>query len=109
MVPPSTWRGPLDGAISRLCCLTPAQAYFLETTSLIWRQALPCGRVRASWSRIRLTLTTLSGIKDLAAVAATRGDLGQLAPRKKLLKSFVEFPRDPPSTLARRVFQFHLP
>jgi len=28
------------------------------------------------------------GIKDEAAVAATRGDLGQLAPRKKLLKSW---------------------
>jgi hypothetical protein len=30
--------------------------------------------------------------KGLAAIAATRGDLGQLAPRKKLLKSFSEFP-----------------
>jgi hypothetical protein len=32
-----------------------------------------------------------SGIKEVAAVAATRGDLGQLAPRKKLLKSFSSF------------------
>jgi hypothetical protein len=35
-----------------------------------------------------LTLPAISGIKDIAAVAATRGDLGQLAPRKKLLKSW---------------------
>jgi hypothetical protein len=35
-----------------------------------------------------------SGIKELAAVAATRGDLGQLAPRKKLLKSFSSFPEN---------------
>jgi hypothetical protein len=35
-----------------------------------------------------------SGIKEEAAVAATRGDLGQLAPRKKLLKSFSSFPED---------------
>jgi hypothetical protein len=35
-----------------------------------------------------LTLTAISGIKEIAAVAATRGDLGQLAPRKKLLKSW---------------------
>src|SRR5713226_2681153 len=38
-----------------------------------------------------LTSPDPSGIKDLAAVAATRGDLGQLAPRKKLLKSFSSF------------------
>jgi hypothetical protein len=29
-----------------------------------------------------------------ATVSGTRGDLGQLAPRKKLLKSFAEFPED---------------
>jgi hypothetical protein len=34
-----------------------------------------------------LTSPGFSRIKDAAAVAATRGDLGQLAPRKKLLKS----------------------
>jgi hypothetical protein len=38
-----------------------------------------------------LTSSNPSGIKELAAVAATRGDLGQLAPRKKLLKSFSSF------------------
>src|ERR1700740_1718878 len=41
-----------------------------------------------------LTSPNPSGIKGLAAVAATRGDLGQLAPRKKLLKSFSSFPED---------------
>jgi hypothetical protein len=34
-----------------------------------------------------LTNGGVSRIKEEAAVAATRGDLGQLAPRKKLLKS----------------------
>jgi hypothetical protein len=34
-----------------------------------------------------LTSPSFSSIKEAAAVAATRGDLGQLAPRKKLLKS----------------------
>jgi hypothetical protein len=34
-----------------------------------------------------LTSPCFSRIKEAAAVAATRGDLGQLAPRKKLLKS----------------------
>jgi hypothetical protein len=41
-----------------------------------------------------LTSAHGSGINDVAAVAATRGDLGQLAPRKKLLKSFSSFPED---------------
>jgi hypothetical protein len=41
-----------------------------------------------------LTSATGSGINNTAAVAATRGDLGQLAPRKKLLKSFSSFPED---------------
>ena len=45
-------------------------------------------------SHARLTLDMRSGIKEEAAVAATRGDLGQLAPRKKLLKSFSSFPED---------------
>jgi hypothetical protein len=35
-----------------------------------------------------LTFRLGLGIKETAAVAATRGDLGQLAPRKKLLKSW---------------------
>jgi hypothetical protein len=34
-----------------------------------------------------LTSPCFSRIKEGAAIAATRGDLGQLAPRKKLLKS----------------------
>jgi hypothetical protein len=34
-----------------------------------------------------LTSPCFSRIKEAAAVAATRGDLGQLAPRKKLLKA----------------------
>ena len=41
-----------------------------------------------------LTSTAGSGINNTAAVAATRGDLGQLAPRKKLLKSFSSFLED---------------
>jgi hypothetical protein len=41
-----------------------------------------------------LTSAIGSGINNEAAVAATRGDLGQLAPRKKLLKSFSSFPED---------------
>src|SRR5216684_2866947 len=41
-----------------------------------------------------LTSATDSGINNTAAVAATRGDLGQLAPRKKLLKSFSSFPEN---------------
>src|SRR3981189_580936 len=41
-----------------------------------------------------LTSATGSGINNRAAVAATRGDLGQLAPRKKLLKSFSSFLED---------------
>jgi hypothetical protein len=41
-----------------------------------------------------LTSAAGSGINIEAAVAATRGDLGQLAPRKKLLKSFSSFPED---------------
>ena len=44
--------------------------------------------------RVALTSAAGSGIKNKAAVAATRGDLGQLAPRKKLLKSFSSFPED---------------
>jgi len=47
------------------------------------------------WSQVPpLTTATNSGINNTAAVAATRGDLGQLAPRKKLLKSFSSFPED---------------
>jgi hypothetical protein len=44
----------------------------------------------AAWCRDDSLLTSpwFSSIKAEAAVAATRGDLGQLAPRKKLLKSF---------------------
>ena len=38
-----------------------------------------------------LTSPCFSRIKEAAAVAATRGDLGQLAPRKKLLKSEKSF------------------
>src|SRR5258708_1441009 len=41
-----------------------------------------------------LTSAAGSGINNIAAVAATGGDLGQLAPRKKLLKSFSSFPED---------------
>ena len=41
-----------------------------------------------------LTSANPSAINNKAAVAATRGDLGQLAPRKKLLKSFSSFPED---------------
>ena len=49
-----------------------------------------------------LTTCFLSSIKNVAvlrrvdrfAVALKRGDLGQLAPRKKLLKSFSSFPED---------------
>jgi hypothetical protein len=41
-----------------------------------------------------LTSPNPSAINNKAAVAATRGDLGQLAPRKKLLKSFSSFPED---------------
>src|SRR5258708_18449334 len=41
-----------------------------------------------------LTSGSDSGINNIAAVAATRGDLGQLAPRKKLLKSFSSFLED---------------
>jgi hypothetical protein len=41
-----------------------------------------------------LTSLNPSAIKGIAAVAATRGDLGQLAPRKKLLKSFSSFLED---------------
>jgi hypothetical protein len=41
-----------------------------------------------------LTFRLGLGIKEEAAVAATRGDLGQLAPRKKLLKSFSSFLED---------------
>src|ERR1700676_5798835 len=45
-----------------------------------------------NYARVRfpaapLTSPCFSSIKEGAAVAATRGDLGQLAPRKKLLKS----------------------
>jgi hypothetical protein len=39
------------------------------------------------YTRLHLTNGVVSRIKVGAAVAATRGDLGQLAPRKKLLKS----------------------
>jgi hypothetical protein len=38
-----------------------------------------------------LTSPSFSGIKRAAAVAVKRGDLGQLAPRKKLLKSEKSF------------------
>src|SRR5216683_2564333 len=53
-------------------------------------------RNRKMIHRRRVTLTSAagSGINNKAAVAATRGDLGQLAPRKKLLKSFSSFPED---------------
>jgi len=51
---------------------------------------------------LRLTSPKPSAINNIAAVAAsrllcsrtTRGDLGQLAPRKKLLKSFSSFLED---------------
>jgi len=49
------------------------------------------GYPAVEWSnkvQMILTLAAISGIKEVAAVAATRGDLGQLAPRKKLLKSW---------------------
>jgi hypothetical protein len=36
---------------------------------------------------VPLDIPMLFKHKGIAAVAATRGDLGQLAPRKKLLKS----------------------
>src|SRR5882724_874388 len=67
---------------------------------------------------MRLTSLLFSSIKDVAAVCGglagggrpKRGDLGQLAPRKKLLKSFSSFPEDflRPSehSLARRAFCF---
>jgi hypothetical protein len=59
-----------------------------------------------------LTSAAYSGINDIAAVAATRGDLGQLAPRKKLLKSFSSFPEDflrPSEHFGTEGFSFSLP
>jgi hypothetical protein len=56
-----------------------------------------------------LTYATGSGINNVAAVAATRGDLGQLAPRKKLLKSFSSFLEDflrPSEHFGTEVFSF---
>src|SRR5258708_5532850 len=41
-----------------------------------------------------LTFATGLGINNETAVAATRGDLVQLVPRKKLLKSVSRFPED---------------
>jgi hypothetical protein len=46
------------------------------------------------WS-LFLTSPSVSSIKREAAVAVTRGDLGQLAPRKKLLKSEKSFQKVP--------------
>jgi hypothetical protein len=43
---------------------------------------------RAFLRQLPLDFFSLLKHKEVAAVAATRGDLGQLAPRKKLLKSF---------------------
>lgn len=59
-----------------------------------------------------LTPAAGSGINNTAAVAATRGDLGQLAPRKKLLKSFSSFPEDflrPSEHFGTEGFSFPLP
>ena len=57
------------------------------------------GTAKSRWRSISLALLDLttagvSRINKEAAVAATRGDLGQLAPRKKLLKSFSSFLED---------------
>jgi hypothetical protein len=52
------------------------------------------GNRPATARMVPLTSAIDSGINNEAAVAATRGDLGQLAPRKKLLKSFSSFPED---------------
>jgi hypothetical protein len=62
------------------------------------------------WGILLLTFRPGLGIKELAAVAATRGDLGQLAPRKKLLKRFSSFLEDflrPSEHFGTEVFSFH--
>jgi hypothetical protein len=54
----------------------------------------PCKQDPSTAQTALLTSAAGSGINKGAAVAATRGDLGQLAPRKKLLKSFSSFLED---------------
>src|SRR5450432_13128 len=61
----------------------------------------------------RLTSFPVRRINKVAGSGGARGDLGQLAPRKKLLKSFgrasQKFSETLRRTLARRVFQFSPP
>jgi len=61
-----------------------------ERVARIFAPSLMCNL----WCLLPLTSAAGSGINNEAALAATRGDLGQLAPRKKLLKSFSSFPED---------------
>jgi len=68
-------------------------APFLQETQLAADLA-PRAKPKLSRTNSPLTSPNPSAIKEIAAVAATRGDLGQLAPRKKLLKSFSSFLED---------------
>ena len=59
---------------------------------LPWNESVLIDWLTGKWAitiaGMLLTFRAGLGIKEEAAVAATRGDLGQLAPRKKLLKSW---------------------
>ena len=65
-----------------------------ERVARIFAPSLMCNLWLPPFCLLPLTSAAGSGINIEAAVAATRGDLGQLAPRKKLLKSFSSFPED---------------
>src|SRR2546430_1561582 len=106
-------RGRTGAITVHLPAALPSRRFTLDNYNncpLRWRpralRAFPRGSANASPNSARarsgtpgsqvppLTSDTDSGINKTAAVAATRGDLGQLAPRKKLLKSFSSFPED---------------
>jgi len=86
-----TTRNGKQGELRQLC----SAGLDLSSKNTAWRPSGNAARVKAirklgqiTLAGMVLTLRPGLGIKELAAVAATRGDLGQLAPRKKLLKSW---------------------
>jgi hypothetical protein len=58
----------------------------IHVTYHLTRQTVNLLSIRSGWTFV-LDISCVFSDKETAAVAATRGDLGQLAPRKKLLKS----------------------
>src|SRR5205814_5476151 len=73
----------------RVACISSIPLYLTHQPVNLLSRTFACALRCRPYSPTYLVLTfyAFSSIKEPAAVAATRGDLGQLAPRKKLLKS----------------------